>query len=54
MKIVTKYETNDEILIIFSIEKEPLKYPLAVEDVKLENLSDEQIICFLKEQIKEL
>lgn len=49
--IVAKGETATELLVTFSIPKEPLKELLLVDEVKVDDLSDEQLIEFVKEEL---
>jgi hypothetical protein len=51
MRFVTKYETDQEIFAIVAIEKEPLKVSMMVDEVRVEDIPDEQVIQLIKEQI---
>ena len=51
MRLVTKYETDKEIFIILAIEKEPLKVDFLVDEVRLDDIVDEQIFQMIKEQL---
>lgn len=51
MKFVNKFETDDEIMVILSIDKQPLKEVRLVDELKVDDLTDTEILDVIKKDI---
>lgn len=49
MEIIAKGQTDSQIIVTLSIEKEPLKIPMGVEVVDANNMVDEDIKQIIKD-----
>lgn len=49
MEIIAKGQTETQIIVTIAIEKEPLKIPMAVDVVDVNNMSESEIKQIIKD-----
>jgi hypothetical protein len=54
MRVASMFETDKEIMVVIAIEKEPLKLLKMVDEVKLADILEEEVVKLIQEQISSL
>ena len=51
MRVAGKFDTDNEIMVVIAIEKEPLKEPRLVDEIILNDITDEELLEIIKKEL---
>ena len=52
MRVAGKFDTDNEIMVVIAIEKEPLKEPRLVDEIILNDITDEELLEIIKKELR--